>query len=205
MQPSSCARRRAFGEASGVWDIDLWEQHGVLSPLMQQQLRGWSATKYVYCETCYVIVTNWLDVGNHVRRTKHRQAMANAAESSKEPEPAIEHATEPRGEVNIGSWPSHLPHAQTGRVSAASSEPPGGAGPNLWLEGGERFGDRFVQTWIPWEWNTRVEEKGARAGSWENRDKSWEPKGGRRWTRRSEEELPEEQEWRHRVCRPEWN
>ena len=30
-------------EAYADWNIDLWEQHGVLSPLMQQQLRGWSA------------------------------------------------------------------------------------------------------------------------------------------------------------------
>ena len=126
MQPSSCARRRAFGEASGVWDIDLWEQHGVLSPLMQQQLRGWPSTTLFWCENCYENVTNWLDIGDHVRSKKHRHAMASAAESSKVLELAIEHASEPREDVNVARWASHLPHAETDKVRAASSEPLGG-------------------------------------------------------------------------------
>ena len=98
-----------------------------------------------------------------------------------------------------------MPHAQAGTVSAASSEPSGSAGSNLWLESHVLCGNRWAQTWIPAEWNTRVEEKRATAGSWENRDKSWEPKTMHKWKRGSEEQSPEEPARRHQVCRPKWN
>ena len=132
-------------EAYADWNIDLWEQHGVLSPLMQQQLRGWPSTTLFWCGKCYENVTNWLDIGDHVRSKKHRHAMANAAESSKVPELAIEHASEPREDVNVARWASHLPHAETDKVKAASSEPLGGVKSNLRHAGGARLGDRFDQ------------------------------------------------------------
>ena len=166
MQPSSCARRRAFGEASGVWDIDLWEQHGVLSPLMQRQLRGWPSTTLFWCDKCYENITNWLNVGDHVRSKQHRHAMAIAAESSKVLELAIEHASEPREDVNVARWASPLLHAETDKVRAASSEPLGGVNSILRHAGGARFDDRLDRTWKPAGWCTQEEERRARAGSW---------------------------------------
>ena len=163
-------------EAIACWELDLWKQHGVLSPLMQQKLRGWSPQTAFYCEKCYVRITNWRDVGNHVRGKKHQQTMLNATDNAKQPEPAVEHATEPLGEATRGSWRLHWPHAQTGTGSAVSSEPSGNACSNSWVESHVFCDHRWTHTWIPAEWKTRGKDQRATAGSWENTDKSQQPK-----------------------------
>ena len=74
-EPAMVPAQECGSVANDGWDIELWAQHFVLSPLLKQQLKGWTAEspadkKSFYCDLCKVIVTNWMDVAAHVGGTK---------------------------------------------------------------------------------------------------------------------------------------
>ena len=114
---------------------------------------------------------------------KHRLAMANAekiAESAAVGDAKVRPTQQTKLELSLSSKKRRNANAERTAESAAVGIAK----------------DRPTQ-------QTKLEERlnGKRrrtegAGGWGNRDGSWEPRGGRRWTRRSEEQLPEKEEWR---------